>query len=410
MTRTRHFTALIICVLTSIFALGGPVTAHAVPGRSHSGAQKAASVIMHVDCTKGQTITDALARGRGIAKLEIQFSGVCNEQILIDRDGLTLRGVGGEPVLTGVIAVEGALGVTISDFSIRDGASVPRGGANIGGVSITKGSAARIAGLKIENLPVRGVRVEGAKAEIEDVTVENTRIAFEFMLAQVKLLGTIIGNGNGVGMFVLTSGVRAQADLSFSGNFFGMVVQLSSAFTHFQGHLSASGNQIGVLLSGQGTYAHASFVDIRDNQTQGLVIEEISNLTPFRGAPGGGPSLTVSGNPVGISVTRGSTLDGIGPINVTGNGVGLEVDEGQVRLEGVTIRDNSVGDIKLGFSARATFVGESNSLGSPMQCHETALVRGSIGCGAPLTAAAAASSSRRTDGVEPRELLSRIVQ
>jgi hypothetical protein len=392
MKRIWNFVALGICSMIAILA---------------PGAAQAAPVIMIVDCSKGQTITDALARGQGVEELEIQFSGGCRERVLIVRDRVTLRGVGDDPVLFGFIDVEGASKVTLSDFSIRGGGVVPPS-ARFGGINVTQGGAASLLNLGIEGLPGRGVRVVSATADLQDVTVERSLVGFEFYTAQINLAGSIVANDNAAGMMLFTSGMVARANLSFGGNAdYGLVVQLASSFTHIRGQLSAKGSQIGILISANGSYGFTGSVDIRDNIAYGLVVEDLSSITAFRG---GGPSLTVTGNPIGISVTRGATADFFGQTLVTANGVGLEVDEGLVRLEGVTVRDNSEGNMKLGFASRATFVGEGNSLGGPLQCHETALARGSIGCGASLTAAPTVKSSRLSKGVELRELLSRILQ
>lgn len=112
-------------------------------GRSSGGRTArtlgASAPIVVVDCVKGESINDALAKSTA-ADLTIQVQGICTEDVLIERDSVTLTGTSsanptdGSPldgVLTdgirgvryAVLTVRGARAVNIQKLSIGNGRS-----------------------------------------------------------------------------------------------------------------------------------------------------------------------------------------------------------------------------------------------------------------------------------------------
>jgi hypothetical protein len=57
-----------------------------------SGVASGQSITLAVDCSRGQTIADAIARGDARKPLVLLIRGTCNEYVNIARDDVTLRG------------------------------------------------------------------------------------------------------------------------------------------------------------------------------------------------------------------------------------------------------------------------------------------------------------------------------
>lgn len=69
-----------------------------LPGSAFSFASAPTRGRTSVDCSAGQTISGALARAPAGGRYVIEISGICNENVRIDRDRTTLRGIGGASV------------------------------------------------------------------------------------------------------------------------------------------------------------------------------------------------------------------------------------------------------------------------------------------------------------------------
>jgi len=70
---------------------------------------------VEVDCTKGKTIGKALERDNEDRPLVVVVQGICNENVVIDRDDVTLQGDSSSDGVTGLdptkdtILIDGAL-------------------------------------------------------------------------------------------------------------------------------------------------------------------------------------------------------------------------------------------------------------------------------------------------------------
>ena len=298
-----------------------------------SAAAKDDSTGISVNCSKGQTISGVLAK-RPLDDIEIQISGTCQEAVVIDRDGVTLQGAGEAPTVVGTIDVKGATRVNIRGLTIRGVPGAPFNTAE-GAINITGGGSANVEGVRIEDVKTRGFQIIGGTASIKDVTIVNGQAgAFVFRSAGVTLAGSIVTENSIFGMSVVYSGVFAKvADLSFNHGLFGLIVQVGSGLEHVIGHLTTNDNAVGVLLAGGGVYSYSSFVEARRNSDFGIQIYEQSSMTPLIGAPGGGPSVTIADNPgVGISIERQSDLELNKAGLITGNKIGIQVDNSLLRM------------------------------------------------------------------------------
>jgi len=352
------------------------------------GAKSSDSRSLLVDCGKRQTISATLQwEKRNSSLLPIRFSGTCQENIVIERDGVTLTGTGTSPTVVGTVDVKGAKQVNISGFLIRGVPGAPFNTAE-GAINITQGGAANVENVRIEDVKVRGFQVIGSTASIKDVTIVNAQAgAFVFRSSGISLFGSITAQNSIFGMSVVYSGVFAKtADLTFNNGLFGLIVQVNGSVEHVVGHLTANDNMVGVLLAGSGVYAYGTFIEVRRNSIFGIQLDENSSMTPLIGAPGGGPALTIADNEVGISVERGSDIELTKSATITGNKVGLQADNALARLSDTVIKGNTKSDLILSFGAKAEFTGTANIVASSVQCDGTALTRGPISCGAGIEA------------------------
>lgn len=345
-----------------------------------------------VDCTKGETLSGALQKGKNAEALEIAFSGTCEEVVTIRRDLVTLRGADPTARLIGGIEVFGSSAVVFRDFNIRGGENHPHTG-DFAGINALEGSAVQVENVRIEDIRARGIQAVASAVSLRNVTILRALGgALTFRSSGVQMAGTIIANESPFGMSLVNSGAVAKgADLTFNGNLFGLIVQINSGFEVIVGHLTANDNTIvGILVAGQGIFAVGSITEVRNNRGPGIIVDELSSytplLTPLPGSPGGGPSLTVTGNAgAGISVERGSTFEVIQNTIVTGNQAGITVDNSTLRLAGASVHGNTSSDLNLAFDAKGDF-GAGNSIATPIVCDSSVLTRGSFACGASASA------------------------
>ncbi len=136
--------------------------------------------IVEVDCTKNGSINQALAAHVGIQELEIEIRGFCVEDVVVERDNVTLRG--SDPTQDGITAVTSEP----ADFGIA--------------LHIREAKRVRVENLKISSGGLTGLMATNANHRPQ-VEVVNSRL-----------------EGNGViGAFLVNSRV-AFTDTVFTGN------------------------------------------------------------------------------------------------------------------------------------------------------------------------------------------------
>jgi hypothetical protein len=337
-----------------------------------------------VNCSKGESIKEALQQARNDKQLDIVFKGTCSEFLLIDRDAVTLRGADSSAVLVGLIDVIGVKGVVIRDFTIQGGPNHPRTG-DLGGVNVLDGSV-RIDNMLIQDVPNRGIQLINSEGIISNVTVLRSRPGnLVFRSSHILFGGNIVADGGFFGISLVNSTATAKGvNFTFKNCQYGIIVQINSGLEHITGKMTLTDNNIGIAVLAQGVFALGSFVEVHGNRQVGILLDELSSMTPLVGAPGGGPALTVTGSPIGISVERDSTFELFRQSTVTNNGIGLQVDASTLVAAAAKIYDNTEKDVSLGFGTKATFNGEENVIESPVACDEHVITRGPIHCGATL--------------------------
>ena len=337
-----------------------------------------------VRCDSGHSISRALRFFRFFRQVTIDFSGSCDEDIVIERDHVTLRGVSEDATILGLIDVFGGSNITLEDFTILGEISDPVDTGR-GAINVVNGGAITVNNVHLQTQNVRGVRIINSTAALNNVSVDDILVGgFVFRASSITFSGEIVATRSVFGMtFVDSNGNARNANFTFNDNFFaGLIVQINSGFEHVEGLISANNNPFGLFIASNAVLAHGSFIEVSGSSTAGVLVDEFSSLTPLAGAPGGGPGLTLTDNPGdGIVLDRYSTLETL-TAEITGNATGVSALNSEVRLAASTVEGNTT-EISLGFDSKLTGNGEENVIGGAIECDSSVLTRGTLSCSAP---------------------------
>jgi hypothetical protein len=261
-------------------------------------ATSASAANRTVNCDEGQSIQDALDKGKGsAAELYIDVSGSCEEVVIIKRDDVTIDG-GGTAIVIGAIFVDGGNRIIVREITITGPGPGPIAGAVGGNLKLIK---VAITG----NPDLGGLAADSAYVGISKSTIEN--------------------NGNGVlarqgsSVFIRESSISGNED-------YGIILKSNSTGTVVS-NSTISGNHIGIgVFENSSVYVDDS--DIVNNYNTGI---ETDN----------GVSVDVDNNSTigsnaegGINANLHSSVV-IGDSSITNNGnygIKLQSDSG-VRIE-----------------------------------------------------------------------------
>jgi len=271
-----------------LLAAGTPVLAWADP------------ITFTVDCSKGQTVSDAITRADADKPLTVVIAGTCTESVRITRDNVTLQGdprVGGTLVgpssSTDVIPIS-ARAVAILNLTIT-------GGQN--GVVALRQSEVVIRGSTIEGAALNGIRASGSAVRINyspprpcivqhsgnsgltaemgaDVTVNNCQF--------------IANAGPGISAFQNSTLQMNGVEIRDNGSDGLLIMQNSFALL---GSTTITGNGADPSKDGNGVNANDGSVSINrgtisDNRQNGI-LATLSSVGIYGGA-------TITGNEHGV--------------------------------------------------------------------------------------------------------------
>ena len=360
-----------------------------------------------VDCNLGQTISSALESIPG-RPLIITVRGICNENIILTRDDVTLKadanaggGIFGPDQNKDAILIKGSRAVlTGMDIS---------GGYNA--VRVT--GDATIKGCTLHNAFVRGVWVfHGGRALLDNNTIKKNQRQGVFVEgSQATLLNNTITENGSAGVQVQGSGFArigipddnitvgpgktpyAKNYISKNGGT-GILVQFSASAIVGGNDITGNGtnyanfwNQYGVFAGDNGMLEIVGGNNISDNIAGGVVTARNGSIrfgntgwgTPVdhdhlniitrngSGAPGFG----------GIQTVLGSTIDFWGYVSATGNyNWDLLIEKNSMaRFRG---SENTVGYITLHTGASVFFDAAASVLNG-INCDNTGMVGGNLG-------------------------------
>jgi len=195
-------------------------------------ATSASAANRTVNCDEGQSIQDALEKGKGsAAPLYIDVSGSCEEVVTITRDDVTIDG-GETATVTGTINVDGGRRINISAMTITGpgpGVVVAAGYLKLRNVVITGNSGTGvIAGLSayvgvlkstVSNNDQGGVLAQDGSSVFVRNTSINGHEGDGIRLSQATgTVGKSIISGNFNGIEALTGTVVIEQNTTISGN------------------------------------------------------------------------------------------------------------------------------------------------------------------------------------------------
>lgn len=354
-----------------------------------------------------ETITDALRTALPGSTLHIV--GTCTETVTITTDRVTLDGQG-TAILDGgggeqaVITVDGARGVTITGFTIRNG---------FDGILARRGAAVVLHSLTIEDNTDEGIQIdENSTAQLTECTIRRSGDdgLLVFRSSSVTLNSAITSTANsGHGILVssassafLTGTVAANENQEQ-----GILVDgASSLLTTSQTTVHASNNGsrgIMVLGSSKASFSGAT-VTTNTNGSWGIQVSQSSFLTINAngsvssagnaldgiGVFDGGGLLLSSGATIlsennarsGINLFTEATIITLEGSTLTlrnnpGNGLFMS-DGSSVRIDNSTITGNGGIDIRATFGSR--LIGNGGNTVGVISCDNTVLSQGDILC------------------------------
>ena len=328
----------------------------------------------------------------------IEVRGTCSERVKVTRGPLTLNG-GGNAILdgagvgpneqefNGLITVDGAQGVTIRGWVIKNSAGE--------GIFGTHGASMLIQDTVVEQ-NFTGIGLSNSSAEVVDIATRYNSIGLDaYSASTVIFRGAIDVSRNTAESLTLNGNSHAEirgAHLQVSNNPAGGIVisaQSSLAIFGFQGsqtsRLTTNDNQgpgivIGqsqLFVAGAGFAPGSIAITSRGNTGPGLVLVNGNLSSPF-----GAARLAIENNPIGMQFLQGSTATVIGGLNIRNNVFGIDGDNAtgltfvSIPPNPSAVQTNGI-DIRLSFGTKSTINGVA--VGT-IVCDATVLSRGTTVC------------------------------
>lgn len=372
---------------------------------------------VRVDCDAG----DSLAAAIEIAEenTTILVHGVCNETIVITKDGITLDGLGhdgtGSATISGsriftatdVVLVDGVQRVVLKGIIIQDGIfglALQRGAAvslqnvtvknhRVMGINIADHSALMTNTVDVIGNGVNGIEVTGnshvsttGSLDVNDNGVFGIDVIHNSSVRLRKATVNVHGNIVGVQIGITSSGFIEDDDtlLDTSDNdSIGLTIVSTSSFFVFEGSIVSNnnGNNDGLALFSNSSIDldRTASIQALNNGRDGILLENSSlNIVQM---PGEAPDVTVNGNGRnGIGAIQNASIDFVGESTLTAinnQQGGVLVDNGSTaRLINAVVENNGHhSDVVLTFAGRADI---SNSSIDTIRCDGTHLLRGDI--------------------------------
>jgi hypothetical protein len=145
------------------------------PGSSVTHSEKSSATVK-VDCSKGESINEALTKQLQAQKLTIEISGMCHENVVVIRDGVTFHGI--DPANDGIQAKENAE-ITDPVLWVRGATLTSVENLTLtGGFSGLLATNANLPNLRVTNCRLTGniafgIQLENSLATATDTTFES---------------------------------------------------------------------------------------------------------------------------------------------------------------------------------------------------------------------------------------------
>lgn len=345
----------------------------------HDDDRKSALKTVKVNCEKGDSITKALEEKAD--ELIIEFEGTCYENVVIERDNVTIRGVSSDPTIIRPAEIDPGFALTVIDsskidlvdFTVRDSWLA---------VSVDQGSSVVLEDVVIRDNEIHGLVVNNGSSVTLSTCTATGNGGFGFSVwgsssLEIARDTTSVASENWVGL--VASGASSfgsqGGDARFEAydNETGIALQLEAGA---QANSVVNRNAVGLQMYG-GTFAGLS--EARDNGI-GVWLDFGSQLESCD---------TLTGNDIAIWARCGSIVH-LWFGEVSGNDLGILLEGSSAWIRKSTISD----DMRFEFGSRVDF-SIGNSITGPISCDDTVLTRGDYSC--PATKSASVELSERKD-------------
>jgi len=327
-----------------------------------------------VDCDKGQTIGKALEKKAD--ELIIEISGTCQEEVVIGRNNVTLRGVMPGATVVAVsstaIFLDRVSRVSIEDLTVQGGIEGPGeiGGA---GVIVYLSTAVSVSGLVVEQGQSKGMTVLGSEVIISDTVFQNNQ-------------GYGL-QGNQSSLVFLGGGVDF-----INNKYEGLLLSFQSRLLSLAAIHANDNGESGIAL-GNHSSATLYVVEVTENDLAGIMVTHGSvlvlgdveaswNENGMMAMNGGQIHIEDGGANVhdntltGLSATDGGFFEFYGTVNSNGTD-GVYLHGSSATFHDVTIQGNTP-YVNLLFGSRVDFEG-TNTVDN-IVCDDTVLVEGDVSC------------------------------
>ncbi len=342
---------------------------------------------VNVSCNNGESIGKSLEQGDERKPLVVVVQGICSENVVIDRDDVTLRGHEGAGGVTGLdptkdtILIDGAHRVVIENLAVTGGKNgiVGARGASItvqystiqnsagppssngNGIKVAQNSQALIHKNVIENHPVYGISVDaGSNATI---TASEIRKSGDSGIGVSKSASARIG---------LTDDETAAGNLIEQNCIDGITIVDASSASLYGNSIQNNGIAGGPCI-GEGIFVgrKSSLRMIGGNTIKfnaaGIFLRDAHLRTGKGGFAITPNNEEISNNfSTGIVAEENSTLDlRDGVVNVANNapGFGILLQHGsRARMREAMISGNTAGGVLLQFASSVRFLAPLNTI------------------------------------------------
>jgi hypothetical protein len=340
----------------------------------------------YVNCDRGQSINDKLMRTLRAPYVIIVVLGTCNEDVVIKRDNLILRGVPeyGEGAVVAAsstaILLDGVSNVSIENLTVQGGPETPGdiGGAGImvlfsTGVSVSNVVVEKRPGLEDEG---KGMMVLGSTVIISDSTFQNNNSY------------GLQGNASSL--------VFLGDEVNFINNRFeGLLLSFQSSLISTAAIHANDNGEHGIGLGENSSATFYEPVEVTGNDVVGIGVQDGSvlvlwdaevseNENGMMATNGGriridhrGEANVHDNDFTGLSATGGGFIEFYGTVEENGTD-GVYLHGSSATFHNVTIQGNTP-DVNLLFGSRVDFEG-TNTVEDPVLCDGTVLVEGDVPC------------------------------
>jgi hypothetical protein len=335
-----------------------------------------------VNCSAAESINEALERKAD--ELIVEITGSCHEDVVIERNNVTLRGVmpGAAVVAASSTAIflDRVSRVSLENLSVQGGVEGPGeiGGA---GILVWLSTAVSVSDLVVEQGQSKGMLVLGSTVIISDSAFRNNNgYGLQGVLSSLAFLGSEVDLSDNQYEGLLLSGQSKLASLAAiraNGNGDGGIVLWQNSSASLLGSVEVAGNDVAGIKADTGSVLDLGDVEASENEN-GLM------------AIGGGRIHIEDGEAnvhentnSGLTATEGGFFEFHGTVNLNGTD-GVYLHGSSATIHDSTIQGNSLSDFVLLFGSRVDFEG-ANTVGTVV-CDETVLVEGDVSCPVPAPA------------------------